>query len=466
MEAASHDVEVERIKTVKKIIEKENCIVVTSIEALLHQLPSPTLYTKNRINLKIGATVDLANIIETFILQGYERMDTVEERGQFSIRGDIIDIFPGSSEVPFRIELFGDEIDSIRRFEVNTQRSMDKVDFVKVYPAKEMGIKDLNVEEIISKLHRDYKSISKKLDMDAKQNLKEKFGETVEKLKELRNFKGIEKLLPYICKKPDTLLDYFDKDAIFILDDPNRLREKSKGYIDEFYQNFNVLIERGEIFPKQGELILSYNEIIERLKEHKLIVLSLLPKTIKDFPPKGIINFNTRPMQSFNGKMGFLVKEIKKLQYKGYKIVLVPGTKERANRLLELLKDNKINAKFVTTERKTLVTGEIIIVSGNLRKGFEYVKNKYALITDFEIYGVHKRRRKITKRKDASLIKSSVDLSIGDYVVHEGHGIGKYVGIEELSIEGAKKEYFKIAYLGEDFLYVPTDQVDYTEVYR
>ena len=319
MEAASHDVEVERIKTVKKIIEKENCIVVTSIEALLHQLPSPTLYTKNRINLKIGATVDLANIIETFILQGYERMDTVEERGQFSIRGDIIDIFPGSSEVPFRIELFGDEIDSIRRFEVNTQRSMDKVDFVKVYPAKEMGIKDLNVEEIISKLHRDYKSISKKLDMDAKQNLKEKFGETVEKLKELRNFKGIEKLLPYICKKPDTLLDYFDKDAIFILDDPNRLREKSKGYIDEFYQNFNVLIERGEIFPKQGELILSYNEIIERLKEHKLIVLSLLPKTIKRFSTKGIINFNTRPMQSFNGKMGFLVKEIKKLQYKGIK---------------------------------------------------------------------------------------------------------------------------------------------------
>lgn len=465
MEAVSHSIEKERIKTIEKIIEKEDCIVVTSVEALLHQLPPPTLYIKNQISLEIGATVDLADIIETLILQGYERMDIVEERGQFSIRGDIIDIFPGSSEIPFRIELFGDEVDSIRHFQADTQRSMDKVDFVKIYPAKETAIKDFNAEEVVSKLRRDYKFISKKLDTDAKKNLEGKFEETVEKLREFGGFRGIEKFLPYIYKEPSTLLDYFNKDAIFILDDPNRLREKSKGYIDEFYQNFNVLIERGEVFPKQGKLVLDYNEIIGGLKRYRLIVLSLLPKAIRDFSMGEIINFDTRPMQSFNGKMGILIKELKRLQYKGYKIALVPGTRERAIRLSELLRDNEINAEIASTTKDTLVTGEVVIVSGNLRKGFEYVKDKYALITDFEIYGVHKQRRKTPGRKDASLIKSFVDLDIGDYVVHEGHGIGKYIGIEELSIEGAKKEYFKIAYLGEDFLYVPTDQMDLIQKY-
>ena len=193
----------------------------------------------------------MTDIIETFVLR-YERMDIVEERGQFSIRGDIIDIFPGSSETPFRIELFGDEVDSIRRFQVNTQRSMDGVDSVKIYPAEETIIKDFDIEEISSKLHRDYELTVKKLDIDAGRNLKEKLEEIIGKLKGFENFKGIEKFLPYIYKKPSTLLDYFNRDTIFILDDPNRLREKSDGYIDEFRQSFNILMERERYFQNKG----------------------------------------------------------------------------------------------------------------------------------------------------------------------------------------------------------------------
>ena len=465
MEAISHSAEEERMKAIEKIIEKENCIVVISVEALLHQLPPPTFYIKNRINFEIGKIVDLDNVIETFVSQGYERMDIVEERGQFSIRGDIIDVFPGASETPFRIELFGDEVDSIRQFEVNTQRSMDRVDFVKIYPARETIVGDFNAEEIVSKLYKDFKSINKKLDTEDGQNLKEKFEEVVEKLEMFKNFEGIDRLLPYIYDEPSTLLDYFDEDAIFVLDDPNRLREKSGGYTDEFHRSFNILTERGDVFPKQGKLILDYSEIIEKLKKHGLVALSLLPRAIKDFPIKEIISFDARPMQPFNGRMELLKKEIKRLQQRGYKIVLVPGTEERAARLSEFLKDSKVNVEFVSAAKKDLVTGEVAIVSGNLRRGFEYIGNKYALITDFEIYGVHKQKRKTTGRKGASFIGSSIDLAVGDYIVHEGHGIGKYIGIEELKIEGVKKEYFKIAYLGEDFLYVPIDQANLIQKY-
>lgn len=465
MEAVSHSTEEERMKAIEKITEKENCIVVISVEALLHQLPPPTVYIKNQINFEIDKTVDLDNVIETLVSQGYERTDIVEERGQFSIRGDIIDIFPGTSETPFRIELFGDETDSIRQFEVNTQRSMDRVDSIKIYPARETVAGDFITEEIVSGLYKDFKSISKKLDTDAGQNLKEKFEEIAEKLGEFKNFEGIDRFLPYIYDEPSTLLDYFNEDAIFVLDDPNRLREKSDGYINEFHQSFNILVERGNVFPKQGKLILDYGEIIEKLKEHRLVTLSLLPRAIKDFPIKEIISFDARPMQPFNGRMEILKKEIKRLQQRGYKIVLVPGTEERAARLLEYLKDNKVNAELASAAKKNLVTGEVAIVSGNLRRGFEYIRNKYALITDFEIYGVHKQQRKTVRGKGASLIRSSIDLGVGDYIVHEGHGIGKYIGIEELKVEGVRKEYFKIAYLGEDFLYVPIDQANLIQKY-
>ncbi len=462
MEAMSHGVEEKRAEAAAKLIEKENCIVVTSIEALLQQILPPDLYTENRIDFEIGKTVDLADVIETFVSQGYDRTDMVDERGQFSIRGDIIDIFPTFSEVPFRIELFGDEVDSIRQFQIGTQRSMDRVDSIKIYPA---AIKKFNTEKMISGLHTDCKSISKKLDANAEQSLREKFEEITEKLREFDGHGDIERFLPYIYENPSTLLDYFDKNAILILDDPNRLKERSDRFRDEFNQNFNVLIERGEVFPKQRDLVLDHNEIMEQIQSHRLVMLSLLPKTIKNFSIKEIINFDTRAMQSFNGRMELLTEEIKRLQYRGYRIVLVPGTEKRAKRLSEVLKDHEINARVVSAAETNLGTGEVVIINGNLRRGFEYVKNKYALITGFEIYGIHKQQRKTVKREGASMIKSFVDLSIGDYVVHEGHGIGKYTGIEELEIGGAKKEYFKIAYLGEDFLYVPTDQMDIIQKY-
>lgn len=465
MEATSEGVGEERMKAIERITEGEECIVVASIEAFLHQLPPKSTYAKHKLELKLNDTINLTSMIEIFILQGYERMDIVEERGQFSVRGDIIDIFPGSANTPYRIEVFGDEIDSIRKFEVGTQRSKEKVEYVKIYSSKETTVGDFNIEEVATRINGDYKGIIKKLDDTAREKLGGRVGEILEKLRELGSFKGIDKLLPYIYETSTSLLDYFPKGTTFLLDEPARLREKADGHIDEFRESFKVLIERGEVLPGQGRLVIPYNQIVEGLKDYNVVSLSLLPKAIRDFAPKEIVNFDTRPMQSFHGKIDLLVKEIQRLQYKGYKTVLAPGTKDRAIRLLELLRDRGINAEFVVTPREDLQTGEVVILQGNLRRGFEYVKNKYALIADYEIYGVHKQGRKEKARKDASPIKSFVDLNVGDYVVHEGHGIGKYIGIEELKVEGIKKDYLKVRYSAEGYLYVPTDQMDLIQKY-
>lgn len=465
VEAVQDKIEEERIRTIEKIIGDETCIIVSSIEALVQQLLPPDHYRQNQISFKLGQEKPLAEVIETLSLLNYERLDMVEERGQFSIRGDIIDIFPTSSETPYRVELFGDQVDSIRQFDINSQRSLDKIDSIKIYSAKEATIKNLDLEEIGLKLERDYEAIRKKLGKEEGEKLREELEATMEKLREEGNFKGIEKFMPYIYQKPSSLLDYLSQDAIILLDDPGYISDKARAYTEEFQDNFNLLMERGQVFPGQRGLIIDYGTIVDQLKNHRLVNLSLLPKSIKDFKTREIVNFQTRPVQTFNGKIDLLIKEIKALQYRGYKIVLVPGSKERALRLLETLREEEVNGEFPVRPREDLLTGQLIIVQGNLRKGFEYIKDKYILITDFEIYGVHKQQRRPSRRKDASPIKSFVDLNIGDYVVHEGHGIGKYVGIEELTIDNIKKDYLKIAYLGQDFLYVPTDQMDLIQKY-
>jgi len=455
----------ERLKTLEKLSQGGPYVVVTSVEALLLKLPIPTLFQKHRLVFKLGESIELNQLMEKLLLLGYQRVERVEQRGDFSLRGGIIDIFPASAINPYRIELYDDEIDSIRSFEVESQKSIDKRDQVAVYPASEAIMEVKDVKRAVEKIRNELGKTLDKLEVDQRQKLKDKISETIEKIENLGVFKGKDTLLPFFEERGATLLDYLDKEAILLADEPGRLREKSEGYIEEFRENFKTLLERGEVLPTQGQRIFLYDELIRGMESRSIITLSLLPKNNPDFQPREIVNFIGRSVQSFNGKVDLLVEEIKRLQYKGYKICLVPGTKERALRLTEVLKDRGIHASFVVAPQEELLSGQVVILQGSLHKGFEYVSTKYILITDFEIYGVHKKQKQKAKRKDAAPIKSFIDLQVGDYVVHENHGIGKYIGIEELKVNNVKKDYLKIRYSGEDNLYVPTDQMDLIQKY-
>ncbi|KAB3531903.1 transcription-repair coupling factor [Alkaliphilus pronyensis] len=465
IEATGELMQSERAKVLEALVEGENPIIVASIDALLNKITKPQYYSKHHISLSVGDIIDLEEILKTLLIQGFNRVDRVERRGEFSIRGGIIDIFPASQELPFRIELFDDEVDSIRSFHVDTQISIDKLEKVNVYPTVEAIIENEDINVISEKLTIEMKKTTEKLTKEASTRLQEKFNEIIEKSRELHNTKSVELLMSFLDGKEASVLDYLKQDALLIIDEPRRLREKAEGALKEFSDSFQTLLERGEALPTQGKIMYSYGDIVGKISKFSVVTLNLLPKYNPDFQPKEIISFASRSVQSYNSKIGFMIEELKTLQYKGYKIVLLPGTKERALRLLEDLKEGGLKVKFAVSAQEDLVSGEILIMQGSVHRGFEYIGAKYVLITDNEIYGVHKKRKQASKRKDAKPIKSFIDLKVGDYVVHEGHGIGKYIGIQQLRVDNVKKDYLKIRYSGEDNLYVPTDQMDLIQKY-
>ncbi|MBM7614781.1 transcription-repair coupling factor [Alkaliphilus hydrothermalis] len=465
LEVVGEEMENLRMKTIELLSRGGNQIIVSSIEALLLKMTPRSTYEKYKQEFEVGKTIDLNHVLETFIIQGYNRVDRVEARGEFSQRGGIIDIFPPSAEVPYRIELFDDEVDSIRTFHVETQKSIDKKKKVQINPVTEAIIDPDRVADGIKLIRQELEKNIVKLQGEARDRLQEKMAEVLEKFETHNFFKGSDRFLPYIYKDGATLLDYLKPDTLFIIDEPRRIKEKVEGYTEEFRENFKTLLERGEVLPTQGKTLVLYDELLKKIQSKPSVVLNLLPKYTPDFQPRETVSFTSRGVQSFQGKFDLLVEELKNLQYKGYKVVLVPGTKERALRLLELMKERGIKANFIVDMQQELVSGQVAILQGSVHKGFEYVDMKYMMITDNEIYGVHKKKKQKTKRKDAAPIKSFIELKEGDYVVHEGHGIGKYIGIEELKVDGIKKDYLKIRYSGEDNLYVPTDQMDLIQKY-
>ncbi|KAB3531872.1 transcription-repair coupling factor [Alkaliphilus serpentinus] len=464
-EAMTEALNEERIKVLERLSRGGNYIVVASIEALQLKITEAKEYKKHYIHFEVGESINLDRLNEIFLHQGYKRVDMVEVRGEYSIRGGIIDVYPASEELPFRIELFDDEVDSIRRFNPETQKSVDKKDSVRVYPATEIIIENQDLQIIEDRLSKELNKTAEKLVGEGQQKLIDKFNEIKEKLRNHMVFQGRNLLLPYLEGREASLLDYLVKNSLIILDEPRRIRESAEAVTEEFRDNFQTLLERGEVLPSQGRLLYSYDELVAKITKFPSATMNILPKYNPDFQPREVVNFISRGVQNYNSKIEFLVEELKTLQYKGYKIALLPGTKERALRLLELLKERGIKATFVVSPQEDLQSGQIVIMQGSLQNGFEYVSSKYMLITDGEIYGVHKKKKHQEKRKDAAPIKSFIDLQPGDFVVHEGHGIGKYIGIEELRVEGIKKDYLKIRYSGEDHLYVPTDQMDLIQKY-
>ena len=358
-------------------------------------------------------------------------------------------------------------MDSIRTFDRGTQKSIDKVESLTVYPADTLLVQEENLPEVGKKLKKELQAMKKPLGEEAFEKLEEKILHLVDRLENQQDLSGLREYLPYIYQHPGCLLDYLDEDALVILDEPNRLRDRSNGRNTEFVESFQSLLEKGEVLPKQGELLFQYPEILERLQGFSLVNYSLLPKVHRDFNPKSILNFITRQAPSFGGQMEGLVKEIQRLRQKGYKTLLLPGSKERALRLLELLRERGVYGEFVVSPRGDIKTGEVLLLEGSVSRGFEYLDHKYMILTDLEIYGVHKQKKKTKKRRggEGETLKSYVDLNVGDYVVHENHGVGKYLGIEELDAAGVKKDYLKIKYIGTDHLYVPTDQMHLIQKY-
>lgn len=462
---ASPELRAQRIDVLNHLVQNDPGMIIIPVAGLKRLIAPKSLWETSLIELETGKVVDLDAMIQTLSAIGYERESMVAAPGEFSVRGGIIDIYPLTESHPVRIELFDDEVDSIRFFDSETQRSEEKVGHIMIGPAKELPLfqeqMDAAADKLESALSQTLKHVK---DQKVNEALMEQIGYEIEQFKEHQIFQGVPKYASLLYDEKSTILDYLPKDAMMVVDEISRVQEMSEQLDREEAEWQLALLQKGEIVSGVP-LSLSWVELNDRIN-HPVLYLSLFLRHHAHVQPQNLISITCRSMQNFHGQINVLKNECERWKKGQFAVVFLVANKERAKRLENILADYDIDAQFV--EKKTRPTsGKKEIVIGQLDGGFECPQQKLVVITEKEVFSnkaprTSKRRKTIS---NAERLKSYNELKVGDYVVHVDHGIGKYIGIETLDVNGVHKDYLHIVYKGNDKLYVPVEKIDQVQKY-
>ncbi len=463
-EAYEPEVTAQRVETLGRIFNSKRLIVVTAWEALQRRLIPPQRFLEFTLPIKIGMEYGLDALLSRLTRMGYERVDLVQSIGQFSQRGDLVDIFPLNQDQPVRIEFFGDEIDSIREFTVEDQISTQNLKEILILPAREGLWAREALEESRPKILADLEKQVGKLEDIGRVNeaeaLRDRINEALERLAAGHQVTGSDQFLPWIEPNLVSLLDYL-QDARVILDEPVRGRDTYHSLMEETAGVLGNFLEKGVVLPKEQEMLIPIDELEAALWLKKPWSLSLLAKTPKGLPASHTLTLPLKTPPTFQGKFEMFSSELS-LWIKDHRtIILAVSGKEKARRLREVLREEGITSVVVEEGNKApLSAGTVRIQIADLESGLEWVPGKLVILTETEIYGKQKKKVQARFQQEGSKISSFTDLKVGDYVVHINHGIGRYMGIETLEIAGGHRDYLRVEYAGEDRLFVPTDQVN------
>ena len=456
-EAKNHEQLIERMKALKALRTGEPVIVVAPVSAALKRIAPHEIFEEKVIKLAMGEEADLEKLRESLTAMGYEYAEMVESQGQFSIRGGIIDIFTPDSDWPYRVELFGTEVDSIRTFNQDTQRSLENLKFIEIYPAKQLVASHTDLERGCRAIRKEYEAQAKRFSArksaDAAAKLSELAEQICEYIENVSDLKYLENYIHYFYDRTEFLWDYMTEGTV-MLDDPERIMELLEFREKELKEDFKVLLERGEAVPKDSALITGREELRQVLDLGGTVIFTPFPKRIKGIEHfDRIVNVNSRQMINFAGNLTLLESELKAYAKKGYFITMVFSSDGR----LENMKDF---AARIGLEEK------IGFAKGSLTCGMDFPEEKRCWICENDIFQHKKKSKRKKAFKDkGQKIRSFSDIKKGDYVVHENHGIGKFTGIEQLKVQGEKKDYIKIKYAGNDILYIPVEQMDLVQKY-
>lgn len=400
-----------RMGVLRALIEKEkdrSITVITTMDAFLDGLASPADLRSHRIRLSGGDVVDLTELEKKLTETGYQRESQIEGPGQFAVRGGIMDIFPLTEELPVRIELWGDEIDSIRSFDPESQRSVENLDEVMVYPASETWKEGM---------------------------------ETV------------------------TFLEYFSKEkSLIFLDEPQRLQESAESVEQEYFSSLENRIASDLDDAGADLTVYGTKDIINAMNLYSGIALTTLESRCGLFRVRGIYSIQTKGVNPYNNSFELLTRDLKRLKRNGYRVILLSGSRTRAKRLAEDLRDYDLSSFYSEDMERQVNPGEIMVSYGYVAEGYEYPMLKFMVISETDIFG-RKKKKKRRKKYEGQKIQNFTELKSGDYVVHENHGIGIYKGIEKIEVEKVVKDYMKIAYADGGVLYIPVAQMDLIQKY-
>ena len=456
-----------RIEIMNRLISNEKFIIITTASALSKKLSTPKFFKSHYINIDENSEVNLNELTERLIKMHYDRVDFVEAKGQFSIRGSIFDIYPVNFKNPVRIELFGDDVDSIRSFDINSQRSVEKLQSVELIPAKEMVLSKADIDNILTGLKKDIEKLQKlKLFGKDIEKSTEKFYKIYDDLKMNYHISNMDLISPYIKKGSfSTLLDYLSQDSIVCTEDILKIYDRNLEIENLFHESVLFSIENAEILDSHKDILIPFEKILNRIKEFSIVNFTQLLKRTKIINPKSIVNLKTIETEVFNRKFDMLFQSLKYKLQRGYKIIIFAGSLEKANNLKEILNSENINCNIFEDLEFELKSSILGISTLNLESGFEYPIQKVLFLTHKEIYGTVKKTSKKLKKKSKENLLDYTDLNVGDFVVHENHGIGEYRGIEQIDVDGIVKDHILILYKGNDKLYIPTDQMNLIQKY-
>jgi len=450
--AASPETEAQRIDALAKLASGFRGVLITPYAGLRRLLPERGVFADSSLRVKEGEGLVLEEFLRRIAELGYERVERVEKKGEFSVRGGIVDLYPLTSATPYRIELFDVEVDSIRSFDPETQRSQDRLAALDIPPAKEIiasAKRFQNAAQHAADLLEV--QLAKMADRQAKLRLGDTIRDELGRLEQGTPFAGVSKYISLLYPERQTLFDYVPADTLLLIDEPGRLIETAKQLERDEAEWVTGLLQEGKTLP-QLVLSKSYDSLLHR-KPFPTIYLSLFLRQVPGTQPQNIVNFMCRSMQSFHGQMNLLKAEMERWKKSGVRVLLLAEGQERKDRVRRVLADYGIE--------------EPEILDGSLQSGFELPQVRLVVITEGEMFSQKQRKaRRVDKRiENAERIKSYQELRPGDYVVHVNHGIGKYMGIGTLEVGGIHKDYMHILYAGGDKLSVPIDQIDLIQKY-
>lgn len=455
-EARNHDQLIERMKALKALRTGKPVIIVAPISAAIKRISPHKAFEEKVIKLSLGEEADLNVLREQLTAMGYEFAEMIESKGQFSLRGGILDIFAPDSDNPYRIEFFGDEIDSIRTFNKESQRSIENLKFIEVYPAEQLVTSAELFERGCENLRLEYEAQAKRLSSknpEASEKLLELKEQLCEYIENISNLQFLENYIHYFYDETEHLWNYMDSGRV-MMDDPERIFELLELREYELKEDFKVLLERGEAAPKDGALITGFSDLKEILERKNTVIFTPFPKRVKGIDTfDEIHNVNSRQMINFGGNLTLLESELKAYIKKGYTITIVSGSDERIANLRDFV--DRFHG-----------SGQVTFQKGSLTGGMDFPDAKKCWISENDIFQHKKKiRRKGAFKEKGQKIRSFSDMKTGDYVVHENHGIGKFTGIQQLKVQGEKKDYIVIKYAGNDVLYVPVEHMDMVQKY-
>ena len=487
----------QRIAVLRRLMEDREGVVVTTMDGLMDHLLPLKYLREQSITVESGQVIDLDAWKECLIAMGYERVAQVDGMGQFSIRGGIVDIFPLTEEVPVRIELWDDEVDSIRTFDLESQRSVEQLENITIYPAAEVVLSGEQLAAGIRRLEKEEKTYEKALREQHKpedaHRIHTIIGELRSGLDEGWRIGGLDAYIRYFCPDTVSFLEYFPQgESVIYLDEPARLKEKGETVELEFRESMVHRLEKGYLLPGQTELLYPAAEILARMQKPYAVMLTGLDQKLPGMKVNQKFSIDVKNVNSYQNSFEILIKDLTRWKKEGYRVILLSASRTRASRLASDLREYDLraycpdgregesgnaggegsgsadtgNPGAVNTSVRKVRPGEILVTYGNLHRGFEYPLLKFVFITEGDMFGVEKKRKRRKKTNyQGKAIQSFTELSVGDYVVHEEHGLGIYKGIEKVERDKVIKDYIKIEYGDGGNLYLPATRLESIQKY-